>query len=228
MLTSHIVLLVFYTAAASLYVAGAATAWIVIDDGTTNYKSTFWQTCWIASNAASGTPTCNAIATQSCAALQQVINAGQSWGIITCVIGGVAAIVALVRLWVADIVSSGVMRWTYVFLVLASVIAAALQWIIAFAAYGYTFCGSKYRDMPTATVGPQGPLFFVGFVIAFLGWFLELCYGGAPAAAEPTKADNAPTGDDKTAAPAPVATGDAVVTATVVAGPVTATVTTTV
>jgi hypothetical protein len=204
--TSHTVLFVFYTAAAALYIAGAATAWLVTDDGTTNTKYTFWQTCATPSSMSSGTPTCTAIATSQCSALQQVINAGQSWGIITCVLGGFAAVIALVRLFMEDIVSTGVMRWVYVILVLLSVIAAALQWIIAFAAYGYTFCGTKLRDSPTSTAGPQGPLFFVGFVIAFLAWFLELCYGGAPAAAATTttKTDNAPT-DDKTAADAPIA-----------------------
>jgi len=176
--TGHLVLTIIFTSAMALYIAGAATAWVTTDISGTQTKSTFWTTC----TTKSDTTTCATIADATCADLQKTIDAGKSFGIITTVLGGLVAVVAGLRLWKSDLVT-GTLRVFWIIFVLLALTAACLQWIISFAAYASTFCDFKYRDLSFANAGPQGPLFFVGFCLSFVGLIFEFIWGGAPEAA---------------------------------------------
>lgn len=173
MSTGYIVLAVFFTSAMALFIAGAATSFVVYESATTIAKSTFWQTC---TSVNGGDYTCADIAKQTCDDLQMTIDAGKSWGIITTVLGGLVAAVAVARAIKTDLLGS-TSRIFFIIFIFIALIASVLQWIIAFAAYASSFCGTKLRDNANMTAGPQGPLFFVGSVLIFVGVILEFIYG---------------------------------------------------
>jgi hypothetical protein len=159
--------------ATALFIAGTSTAFSVHEIGNLYVTNTFFE-----STITNGATESSARTVSACGEFQALIEAGRAFTIATTVLGGLIMLGAFVRLLHNDLLL-GLGRVPFVIGFVFLLLIGCVAWILAFVAYAETFCGSALSDDPDNRVGPSGPLFVTGWVIAIIAMVLEIVYDGS-------------------------------------------------
>jgi len=95
--------------------------------------------------------------------------------IINCLFMILAAIFAILRIFVAALQAGGCVKLVYVIVLVMCLVFGLIAWTVGFSLYGGTYCGIKYYDYPESRVGPSPPLALVAWIFNIVAIVTE-CY----------------------------------------------------
>jgi hypothetical protein len=182
--TKNIVVAVLILIALAFAIAGTVTPYATVKATGYDNKYKYLEICTTVGSAAE---TCTELdKINVCDKFKSVSKAVIAFAILMSVCVGVAAIIAVVRLFKEDL-TAGSIKYVFLGLVGGTAVAGLIAWAMAFAQWNMNLCptGNSVKDTTGVSMGGSPPCLLIGFAFAVGGLIAELVMNSS--AAPPTK-----------------------------------------
>lgn len=180
--------IVLYALALIFFIACAPTGFVAYDSAAVQTSIGVFESC---SNFG-GYRVCRRTVS-GCRSFQELVNSAAAFIILSILI-----VAADLIAWVACLVTPdiGIPRIVFIVGNGIAIFTGLVAWGCMFSLYDSEFCRYRYRDAVSFSVGPSGPLAFVGWCAVILAAVVEFAFPGADASADQADATHAPPPDE--------------------------------